>query len=433
MVSDTALRRVIPSPWFVAVFGDVIRVAIGTAVIALIVFSLAYHAAIIHFMTVKLHMNDFGKFYYSARLFLDGEDMYGPSPATAIPISESETGQFLNMNPPHFHLIILPLALLSPERALQTWIVLNLAAFLLSLWMISRELGLRWTVPRALWATLGVLVFSSTGAVIVTGQLTFLLMLMLTFAWRAARQDRLIAAAWWLGALASIKPFLAIFGLYLVVRRHLIPLLVMTAVAAASFALGLTVFGWPAHQSWVNALRSANWSWPAMNGSITGFFTRAFAESPLFSPVLLRPGLARVFAFAGCFVVLVWSVRRLWTIWRASRSPSISATDRTFALLLLTSLLVTPLGWVYYLWLLAGPLGAISRELAPGLRSPRAWIVMAAIPGALCPLLLTARWDAGWATVTFGSAYFWLTLALWLAVVLPVQRETFPAFARTSP
>src|SRR5678815_530208 len=320
MVSDTVLRRVIPSNWFVTVFGDLLRLAIAVAVIALILLSLTYHAAVLHFMTVKLHMNDFGKFYYSARLFLDGADMYGPSPATAMPINDSVVVQLLNMNPPHFHLIMLPLALLAPERALQTWIVLNLAGFLLSLLLLTRELGLVWTVPRVLWVTLGVLVFSATGAVVMTGQLTFLLMPMMTLAWRAARRGHSIAAACWLGVLVGIKPFMAFLALYFIFRRQIAPVIVMAGAVVASFAVGLAVFGWQAHQSWLNALRSANWSWPPMNGSIPGFFARAFAESPTFTPVLLRPDFARLFAVIGCIVVALWSLHTLWQISRAPES-----------------------------------------------------------------------------------------------------------------
>ena len=430
MVSDPVLRRLIPSSRFVAVGGDVVRLMIAALVVGLIVLSLTYHAAILRFMATQLHMNDFGKFYYSARLFLDGGDMYGPSPATALPISDFEVGQLLNMNPPHFHLIMLPLALLGPDRALQTWVVLNLAAFLLSVWIVTRELSLRWTVSRALWATLGALVFSSTGAVVMTGQLTFLLMLMLTFAWRAARQNRLIAAACWLGALASIKPFLGIFALYFLFRRELVPFIAMVVVSAASFAIGLAVFGWPAHESWLSALGAANWSWLAMNGSIPGFFARSFAETPAFIPVLLRPDIARFGSAAGSVLVAAWCLRTLWRISRAPESLAVSSTDRAFALLVLTSLLVTPLGWVYYLWLIAGPLLAIRHELAPGVESWRTWILVGAIPGALYPLFLVGRWESAWATVTLNSAYFWLTTALWLAVVLLPARGDMVVLAR---
>src|SRR5262245_54885499 len=143
------------------------------------------------YMVQRLHMNDFGKFYYSTRLFLDGQDMYGPSPATEIPVSETESRQFLNMNPPHFHLLILPFAILSPANALALWAVVNLIALFLSLRAIARELHIEWTRRRLMWTAVAVILCSATGTVVVTGQLTFLLLLPVTFAWKAARQGDL--------------------------------------------------------------------------------------------------------------------------------------------------------------------------------------------------------------------------------------------------
>ena len=89
-------------------------------VVVLCAVCLLFYIQLTVYMVQRLHMNDFGKFYYSARLFLDGQDMYGPSPATEIPVGETETRQFLNMNPPHFHLLILPFALLSPDQRILT-------------------------------------------------------------------------------------------------------------------------------------------------------------------------------------------------------------------------------------------------------------------------------------------------------------------------
>ena len=84
-------------------------------------------------------MNDFGKFYYSAVLFLEGKDMYGPSPATLIKVSPTERRQFWNMNPPHMHVPLLPLAVLPPMTALAIWSALNLLALAVSLRLIYRE------------------------------------------------------------------------------------------------------------------------------------------------------------------------------------------------------------------------------------------------------------------------------------------------------
>jgi hypothetical protein len=75
----------------------------------------------------------------------------------------------------------------------------------------------------------------------------------------------------------------------------------------------------------------------------------------------------------------------------------VSSTDRSFALLVLTSLLVTPLGWVYYLWLIAAHfsrsagswrLACDHGDLGPD-RGP--------FPGALWPLFLIGRWESAWA------------------------------------
>src|SRR5437870_572685 len=61
---------------------------------------------------IDLHMNDFGKFYYSALAYRAGRDMYAPTAATDIGYGTTLGMQFLNMNPPHFQLLMLPLALL---------------------------------------------------------------------------------------------------------------------------------------------------------------------------------------------------------------------------------------------------------------------------------------------------------------------------------
>ena len=64
----------------------------------------------------SLNMNDFGRFYYAARAFLAGHDMYAPSPATPLGGGQlAGTPQLFNLNPPHFHLVVIPLAALWTE------------------------------------------------------------------------------------------------------------------------------------------------------------------------------------------------------------------------------------------------------------------------------------------------------------------------------
>ena len=413
MIPDRVLRGLLRSDHRVALFGDLVRAAIALALVGVLAVAFAYYALMVKVMFTVLHMNDFGKFYYSARAFLDGGDMYGPNPATAVPVSATETRQLWNMNPPHFHVLVLPLARLSPLPAYVIWSIESLIALVLSVAVITRELRLRWSASRLLWALTGFVVCSATLAVIVTGQLSFILLLPVTLAWRAARHGQWPRAGAWLGLVGSVKPFFGIFGLYFLLTKRFRAAEAMAITGVACVLVGLAVFGWQSYHAWITALRGVTWPWLPMNGSIAALLARTFAESPSFSPSTLAPGLvstATALATAGVVVVTALAVRN---------DHSAEAADRAFALLLLTAQLIGPLGWVYYLWFLAGPIAA----LWPGFRqrpsAARGRLIWLAVPGLLCPMELTVRWGQhSWAAPTIGSIYTWTTLFMWAALVL---------------
>jgi hypothetical protein len=322
------------------------------------------------------------------------------------------------MNPPHFHLMILPLTLLKPLHAIAAWSLLSLLALLASARLIARTLQWRWTPQRVVWVVLSVLICSATGANVITGQLTFVLMLPLTMAWVAARNGVWNRAAWLLGIVASIKPFLAIFWAYLFVARHLRPFLVMTGTAVLCTLVGVVVFGVRSYESWLAALSTANWWWAPMNGSISGFLARGLGESPLFTPMAELPNVVRVAVPASALVVGVLSVLLI------VRDRTENLPDRVFAGLLLTAQLVSPLGWIYYLWFAAGPLLAL-RQSAPTRPSRlRDTLLLAALPGLVCPLVATGLWRDTFATLTIGSIYGWSTFLLWSAVLVDSRAES---------
>src|SRR5262245_46703309 len=157
---------------------------------------------------LELHMNDFGKFYYSTRAFLYGGDMYEPRPATNIGQRGFADLQFLNLNPPHFHLVVLPFALLPPDLAATLWMVISLMALTISIVLIGREVTVAWTPLTVLGVAFCTLAFSGTQAFFLTGQSTMLLMLAMTACWIAARRGRWSSAGVWLGVCLSVKPFL---------------------------------------------------------------------------------------------------------------------------------------------------------------------------------------------------------------------------------
>jgi hypothetical protein len=107
----------------------------------------------------------------------------------------------------------------------------------------------------------------------------------------------------------------------------------------------------------------------------------------------------------------------LWTTRGGERSRDV---DRAFLLVNAAALLVSPLGWSYYYWLLAGPLVAIGvgpgwRQLSGGART----LMCVSVPGLLCPsAMLDGGQPSAVATLTIGSLYVWSLAAIWGAALL---------------
>jgi alpha-1,2-mannosyltransferase len=325
------------------------------------------------------------------------------------------------MNPPHFHLLVLPLARLSPGLAVTIWIGLSLFALVVSLLVIGREMKIQWTPVRVLAAAAGTLAFAGTQSFFVTGQLSLLLLLALTICWVAARHDRWPLAGALLGACLSIKPFLLIFLPYLLGTRRFRALTVTLVTAAGAFLVGLLVFGPAAYASWYRALAaSGDWAWTVMNASAFGFFRRAFDAQPIATPLVIAPRLVRGWIAAAALVGIV-------TFIAAIRDRATGAIDRAFGLLLVAAQLISPLGWIYYLWLPAGPVAAAafgSRPDGSRRRAARGLAIAAAIGFAWPMPLLMAFQPHAWATLLVASIYFWATLALWMWLLLDVHFRT---------
>lgn len=411
MISDRALALVLRSPQSRAVWGDLARALVAAAVLVLCAAWVGYYVILARAMVEQYHLNDFGKFYYSAQMFLAGQDMYAPNRATSMHVGPGLEHTFLNVNPPHFHLLLLPLAKLTPMVALTVWAAANLLSLAICLLIVVRELGLTITPTRALWSLLALLSFAATGAVIVTGQMSLLLLLPVTLAWREARHDRWSRAGVWIGLAMSVKPFLLIFVPYLMARRQWLAVGYAIATFITAFGIGRYVFGIEAYESWGRTLAGTDWPWAAMNGSILGILVRALTESPYYTPALLARHLIRPIWAIGALTVL------MTTVWLAARDRSPLGVDRGFALLLVGALLVSPLGWVYYLWLPLGPSLALAVAWrVSGRRIPRAIAVLSGVVAVCltCPLIAVTAWQpSAVLTLTLGSAYFWGTLLLW--------------------
>ncbi len=387
-------------------------------------FLVFWNTAHVWVMMNNLHMNDFGKFYYASVAFLNDQDMYGPTLATLTQVSEVEWEEFWDLNPPHFHVLLLPFALMPESWSLLLWSLVNFLALLVTLTCIQQELKLEPSRNQKRLMIIGGLGFAGTGAHLVTGQLSFLIALPITLAWIHGRHARWAKASVLLGLTASIKPFLLIFLPYLLLKRQVKPMALFFSVFLAPFVVGVFVFGIDAHLSWVRCLTDVNWHWTRMNASIWGVLARTLGDNPMFTPPFRAEFL--IMPLWGLFATIIGGC----TLWVLVGDHSRCATDRAFAILLFSAILISPLGWIYYLFMLLGPLTALLTNWnMPSLKKQwlaysvkhkgRTLLLTAGALGLLFPLMGIQLFQPNFlATLTLGSIYFWSTFMLWSSLVL---------------
>ncbi len=342
---------------------------------------------------------DFYVFWDSARWLLEGRDIY-----LAHPLRPSAGD---NLNPPAVTLLFVPFAWLPLVPSFLGWTVLAVVGFLLAGRLVANAL-----LPgRGVLIASLILCSQATFAALQLGQLSWLLTLAVTLAWRADRADARWRAGLLLGCLMAAKPFLGVFGVYALWRRSSALLGGMAIGMLAFAAAGLAAGGPLAYWSWIFVLGRVNWPAHLANGSLLGIVSRVLERQTsgeiAITPVVHWPEVVTgAWLFAG-LVVTVLGARRI--------ARSAGDIDQHWFILLLLSLLLSPLGWSYYVPLLSGP--AVAVYLA-GRRHARA-LLIAGYACFLVPYTVLLR-DLGPAgTLLLGSVYTWGLLAWYAATVIP--------------
>jgi hypothetical protein len=406
---------------------------------SIVFLGLIFWNSVIVFLTIKgLDGRDFSRFYYSALAYFEDANMYSQSPATFIQWSGLYAEQLWNLNPPIFQLFFLPLAHLSLLAAFGLWAVFSFSAYFFSIKAIRQELSPTLSPSQIRLILLSTLGFAGTGALLHTGQLSFILLLPFTLSWIYARKGLWEKAGLLLGFLSAIKPFFLIFLPFIFFRRQYRGSLLFAGTFIGMFGLGFMIFGWEAHVSWVHALRDVDWTWSWINASIHGFLRRILAETPIFEPTLAAPHL--IFPlYVLCSVVV-----GVMTFVVILKDQSPLSVDRAFLILTIAALLISPVGWIYYFFFLIGPLGAMVQGWhtpSPGtftsnqlrLFRTRRWILMSTLPGYFFPIYLLPLFQPNpVATFFIGSTYFWCTGFLWVAIFIDGWAQVSPSNTRIS-
>lgn len=279
------------------------------------------------FFAVPPLTNDFGVFYREGAAWLDGRPLYAGAGRP-------------NLNPPAPTVALFgPLARLPYEWAQIVWLIAGALSVAASIRLVRHELRLS---PRQVVEVAGLL-FMTQGALMAlrSGQVTWLLLYPVTRAWAAHRRGRDTHTGIWLGLAIAVKPPLALIAL-------LLPLTTILGGGVTALLLSaamLPVTGWEPWVTWVGQRDAVTWLASPANASLWGAAARLEWRAGA------APGLAdlSLLSFAG--VLLAGAA--LGFDGARQRQP-----DRRFFCAVLWSLLVSPLGWAYYLPLAVGPAAA---------------------------------------------------------------------------
>jgi glycosyl transferase family 87 len=304
-----------------------------------------------------------------------------------------------NLNPPAVVVAYAPLTYFSERTALGVFTLFGVACVVTASRRITR------VAPHVPWFVLASLVFALEGGWtnLWLGQEGLVLMLVTTLGWLADRDRRPVAAGVWTGVAIYTKPFLAGLLVYWIWSRQWRAMASALVAGGVLVLLGAIFAGPSSYVLWWRSLGFSPAPYSALNASLLGLWSRLFFGSEFAPPLLQEPRAILLSVWAVSIIAVIVAI---YVRLRADRR-----TDLAWALIVLGSVLVSPLGWIYYLPLAAGPLVTCLSGVVP-------WTFLWASAYMLLlfrsNMLANLHMSAGWA-VSVGSIYAWALLLLFAA------------------
>jgi len=302
---------------------------------------------------------DFFKEWASARNYFAGAPIYSSQTDSlrkylALKLEHPERYfDEYNTHPPAAILIGLPFAAFQYREAQLAWNLFSLFLFGSALWLIAKELNIRFTA----WAYLPfcslLLMCDPLRQTINQGQLNCLLLFLITCCWVADRRGLTKYAGFCAAAAATIKLYPAFLVFYFLFRKDWKTVFWFVVSCIGITAVTLIIFRFQAFVDYVTVvlpnLKSETNHWG--NASIFAFWERLFGETNRTIQTFLpsKPMLmAGVVASSGLVLfVLACCIRK---------SQSRTDKDVSFGMTVSAMLLISPMTWHHYFLLLALPL-----------------------------------------------------------------------------
>jgi alpha-1,2-mannosyltransferase len=325
-------------------------------------------------------INDFFQDWASARNLLVKLPVYTHH-GTSIPHHlgipfDPKTGIYYNAHPPTSVLLALPLARLDFRDAVLLWNTTSVVVFLLSLRIVAAALS----VPRSLFLpVLALLIFCQPlFATLYQGQLTLILVLLVTAVWTLERSGRSRTAGVILGAAAAVKLFPAYLAVYFAVRGRLRPLLAAILSFVALTVVTITILGFDPYRDYVQVVLPAQARFRGLgyNCAIAGFWYKLFdpsGENGHVIPLWRCPALAQLGTLLSDLAItgIVGAV--------AYQARNRSQQDLAFAATVTAMLLVSPVTWDISLPLLLVPIAVLARNASQPNWMPAAFFLVLAL------------------------------------------------------
>ncbi len=316
-------------------------------VLLLLTASLYTHQLII--LKKNFIYSDYGKFYQSLQFILQGKNAYAPIYYLPEPTAQKPhpTTRLLggNLNPPFFNLLLLPLGLLSYAVSFYTWQIISALCGILSALLLKKALDLSDSPVLTLSLIAALFIYYPTYANVWLGQVALLAFPFLLGAWLAAQRGYACATGVLLAIAASIKLFFGLFFLYFLIRREWRALIWFCGMLAVSFSIPLLVFGKSVYFDYSKVFHHVIWYASSWNASLYGFFLRFFSNTEKNIPVWSVPGLANILYYTTTAIV---SIALFKFLQPASKIAPQQKIALDFSAVIITIMLISPLGWMYY-------------------------------------------------------------------------------------
>lgn len=287
-------------------------------------------------------LKDYGKFYQATQFFLKGESIY----SAPTKIQKTSLKHSTLLNPPFFILLLLPLGLLSYPISLWLWSLISIACGIISVLFLLKILNFqKQQLNYVLGFFLAFFVYYPTFTNMQFGQVTLFLMPLITGAWLAARQKNYYWLGILLGIAASIKPFIGLFFLYLLIRCEWRALACFLITLFICSLLASIVFGYHSYIDYFYVLQSVNWYSASWNDSLLGFLLRLFGGKEINTPLISLPWLTYKLYYLIEILLLGMYIKFIWPIKKINLQKKL---DIDFSLTIVVMLLLSPLAWLYY-------------------------------------------------------------------------------------